>query len=37
LKLDDKGYLDLIVKDMNIKFGDSFLYHENWFLALCLH
>lgn len=37
LKLDEKGYLDPVVNDMTIKFGDSFLYHDNWFVAFCMH
>ena len=37
LRLDDNGYLDLIVNDVNINFGDSFLYHENWFIEFWLH
>jgi hypothetical protein len=29
LRLDNNGYLDPIVHDVDIKFGDSFLHHDN--------
>lgn len=34
LELDDQGYLDPIVYDVKINFGDSNFEHENWFISL---
>ena len=37
LKRDSKGYLDFKVTAVQIKFGQSYLYHENWFIAFLMH
>ena len=37
LRANEKGYIDFAVKDVRIKFGDSYLYHENWFVAFVMH
>jgi hypothetical protein len=37
LKLTDKGYLKPIVYDVSIKFGDSYFYHEDQFIAFIMH
>lgn len=37
LKLDENGYLDPIVYDCDISFGDSYLYHQNPILAFVMH
>lgn len=36
-KLDDKGYLDPIFYDVDIKFGESYLYHDNKIMAFVMH
>jgi hypothetical protein len=37
LKLDENGYLDPIVKACNVRFGESYLYHDNPITALVMH
>lgn len=37
LKLTDKGYIKPIVYDVQIKFGDSYFYHEDQFIAFIMH
>jgi hypothetical protein len=37
LVLDDKGYLDPIFYDADIKFGESYLYHDNKIMAFAMH
>jgi len=37
LRLDDNGYLDPVIYDCDIKFGDSYLYHDNWMVAFVMH
>jgi len=35
--LDENGYLDPIMTDCDIKFGDSYLYHDNQIIAFAMH
>jgi hypothetical protein len=35
--LDEKGYLDPVVRKCNIDFGESFFYHENLYLKILMH
>jgi hypothetical protein len=37
LKLDENGYLDAVVRDVHVKFGDSKFYHSNWILRIVMH
>jgi hypothetical protein len=37
LKLDENGYLDPIVWNADVKFGETFLYHENKFIGFIMH
>ena len=37
LVLDENGYIDPIVYDCDIKFGETYLYHENKLLAFAMH
>jgi len=37
LKLDEHGYLDPIVYDAELNFGDSYLYHDNAIIAFFMH
>jgi hypothetical protein len=37
LKLDENGYLDPVVYDAEIKFGSSYLYHDNKIMAFVMH
>jgi hypothetical protein len=37
LVLDENGYLDPVVYDCDIKFGKSYLYHDNKMLAFAMH
>jgi hypothetical protein len=37
LKLDENGYLDPVVKACNVRFGESYLYHDNPITALVMH
>ena len=37
LKLDANGYLDPIVYDSELYFGDSYLYHDNAIIAFFMH
>jgi hypothetical protein len=32
LKLDARGYLDPVVSDVKIDMGDSYIWHDNWFV-----
>jgi len=32
LKVNDKGYLRPICYGANVKWGDSFFYHDNWWV-----
>lgn len=36
-KLDENGYLDPMMEDCDIKFGDSYLYHDNQIIAFTMH
>jgi hypothetical protein len=36
MKMNNKGYIDPVIYGMNLKFGESFLHHENAFTAFCL-
>ena len=36
-KLDSKGYLDPIVYEVDLAFGDSSFTHDNWFLEFIGH
>ena len=35
--LDENGYLDPIIKDIDISFGKSYLYHDNKIVAFVMH
>jgi len=37
LVLDENGFLDPIVKDVDVKFGKSYLYHDNKIVAFVMH
>lgn len=37
LVLDENGYLDPVVYDCDIKFGNSYLYHDNKIVAFVMH
>ena len=37
LKLTEQGFLKPIVYDVDIKFGDSYFYHDDWFIAFIMH
>jgi hypothetical protein len=37
LVLDENGYLDPVVYDCDIKFGTSYLYHDNKIVAFVMH
>lgn len=37
LVLDEHGYLDPVVYDCDIKFGKSYLYHDNKIMAFAMH
>lgn len=37
LVLDPNGYLDPVVYDVDIKFGSSYLYHDNKYMAFVMH
>jgi len=37
LQLDKNGYLDPIVYDVDIQFGQSYLYHDNPITAIVMH
>ena len=37
LRLDKNGYIDPIVYNVDIKFGNSMVTHSNWFLELIMH
>ena len=37
LKLDENGYLDPVVKACSVRFGESYLYHDNPITALVMH
>jgi len=37
LSLDPNGYIDPIVYDADIKFGNSMVTHNNWLLEFTLH
>jgi hypothetical protein len=37
LTLDKNGYLDPIVYECNLNFGDTYLYHDNWITAFAMH
>jgi hypothetical protein len=37
LVLDENGYLDPIIKDIEISFGRSYLYHDNKIVAFVMH
>lgn len=32
-ELDEKGYLDPVVRDVHIDMGKSYLFHEDWITA----
>ena len=36
-KLEDKGYLNPIVKSCHINLGNSYIYHENPIIAFIMH
>lgn len=35
--LDENGYVDPVVYDADIKFGSSYLYHDNKIMAFVMH
>jgi len=37
LKLDERGFLDPIVYDIWLNFGDTYLYHDNLFIGWIMH
>jgi hypothetical protein len=37
LKLDSRGYLDPEVWDVKIDMGDSYIWHENWYVRVTMH
>ena len=37
LKIDDKGYIDPVVYEVEVNFGESAFYHDNWFFELFMH
>ena len=37
LKLDENGYVDPVVYDADVKFGSSYLYHDNKIMAFIMH
>jgi hypothetical protein len=37
LKLDEKGYLDPVVWDVVINYGDSYVWHDNWYVQYTMH
>ena len=37
LRLGKDGNLQPVVYDVDIKFGNSYLYHDNWFVAFAMH
>jgi hypothetical protein len=37
LRVNDNGFIDFPIKEVRLNFGDSYLYHENWFVAFVMH
>ena len=37
LVLDENGYVDPVVMDVDVKFGSSYLYHDNKIMAFVMH
>jgi hypothetical protein len=37
LKLDSRGYIDPSVYDIWLNFGDTYLHHDDWFVAWVMH
>jgi hypothetical protein len=37
LTLDERGFLSPVVYDVEIKFGNSYLYHDNKMMAFVMH
>jgi hypothetical protein len=35
--LDEKGFLDPVVYDVDLNFGETYLYHDDWFIQFVMH